>query len=340
VKAGYLVTVLEAQDRPGGRILTIRERFTDGLYVEDLRRYDRSSIAEFLRAQGASRGFIASLDGTDLASEVEAVSALSLLRDLNSISAESQLRGGGRIEGGTDRLPQAAAAKLGDRVVYGAEVKGIEQTREGVRVNFVRRGERAALDADRAIVTIPFSVLRHVEVSPPFSSSKRYAIERLAYHSVTRVFAQTRHRFWIERGESGTVNTDLPIRKIMEDSEYPQGKGGVLGTYVNGLESRRLTQMSEGERLSSVITQMEKAHPGLKEQLTAAVSLCWDTAPFARGAYAMFRPGEMSTLLPAIASPEGRIHFAGCHTSYRPGFMHGALASARRAVREIVGDHS
>src|SRR6185503_12773310 len=33
-KAGYAVTVLEARTRPGGRVLTWRDPFADGLYAE------------------------------------------------------------------------------------------------------------------------------------------------------------------------------------------------------------------------------------------------------------------------------------------------------------------
>jgi monoamine oxidase len=31
------------------------------------------------------------------------------------------------------------------------------------------------------------------------------------------------------------------------------------------------------------------------------------------------------------------VHFAGDGTSHRPGFMHGAVASAKRVVAEITG---
>jgi len=65
-------------------------------------------------------------------------------------------------------------------------------------------------------------------------------------------------------------------------------------------------------------------------------SKCWDEDPFARGVYAYFKPGQIMELGPAIASGEGRVHFAGDHTSCRPGFMHGAVSSARRVVREIL----
>ena len=85
-------------------------------------RYDAMSLAELLRARGASPGAVAVMrlgyldewgDG------VERCSALSLLRDL------AQQRGGGGaflVDGGTDRLPRAFAARLGDRVRYGADM--------------------------------------------------------------------------------------------------------------------------------------------------------------------------------------------------------------------------
>jgi monoamine oxidase len=44
----------------------------------------------------------------------------------------------------------------------------------------------------------------------------------------------------------------------------------------------------------------------------------------------------MSTIMPNIARPEGRIHFAGEHTSSWMGWMQGALESGERAAREVL----
>jgi monoamine oxidase len=63
-----------------------------------------------------------------------------------------------------------------------------------------------------------------------------------------------------------------------------------------------------------------------------------DTDPFQRGAYSFFKPGQLIGLAPHLATREGRLRFAGDHTSHRPGFMHGALASARRVADEIGRD--
>jgi len=43
----------------------------------------------------------------------------------------------------------------------------------------------------------------------------------------------------------------------------------------------------------------------------------------------------MQALLPHIVAPEGRVHFAGEHTSPWSGWMEGALESGLRAAREV-----
>jgi monoamine oxidase len=43
----------------------------------------------------------------------------------------------------------------------------------------------------------------------------------------------------------------------------------------------------------------------------------------------------MASLLPHVARPEGRIHFAGEHASSLFGWMQGAFESGNRAAREV-----
>jgi monoamine oxidase len=40
--------------------------------------------------------------------------------------------------------------------------------------------------------------------------------------------------------------------------------------------------------------------------------------------------------MPDISTPQGRLHFAGEHTSAWMGWMEGALQSGERAAREIL----
>jgi monoamine oxidase len=93
--------------------------------------------------------------------------------------------------------------------------------------------------------------------------------------------------------------------------------------------------MSEKERLGQALDGMAKVYPKILDQYEGGASKSWDDDEWSRGAYAWFKPGEMTSLIPHIATPEGRIHFAGEHASTQPGWMEGALESAERVVREI-----
>ena len=58
--------------------------------------------------------------------------------------------------------------------------------------------------------------------------------------------------------------------------------------------------------------------------------------PWARGAYAWFAPGQLTTLMRPLAEPEGCVHLAGEHMSASSGWMEGALDSGLRAARAVL----
>lgn len=304
--------------------------------LEGFGKYDKQTFTEFLVASGASPGAIAILkvglvsglgDGADHAS------ALNLLREAahRSLSRQSFT-----IRGGTDRLPKALAAKLGARIHYGTAASRIEQDANGVRVVASQGGNAHTFTADRLVCTIPFSVLRRMSVSPAFPAPKRAAINELLYTSVVRTYVQTRTRFWHEDGISGNASTDLAVMGIAERTINQPGTRGMLESYQAGAVARRATAMSESERLTAVLDGMAMVYPRIREQYEGGASKCWDADEWSRGAYAWFKPEQMTSWLPHIARAEGRIHFAGEHTSTQPGWMEGALESAERVVSEIA----
>lgn len=303
-----------------------------------LSQYDAMSAADFLKKQGASPGYIKSFHDS-FAPDVplEQLSALFMMREIANIMREVALEGpNGRVAGGTDRFPALIAEKLGKRVVYGAHVRRIEQTAAGVRVTFSQKGQSHTMEGGRAVCALPSTVLRDIEMAPALPEGKQRALRELTMVSATRVWMAEKERFWLARGESGTVMTDAPLGTVRDETDRQAGKAGVVGLYVSGAEARRLAAMSEAQRIEAALGHGERAIPGLRENFIVGISKSWDEDPLQRGAYAHFAPGQMTTLLPELARAEGRLHFAGDQTSYRPGFMHGAVASARRVVDEIV----
>jgi monoamine oxidase len=302
---------------------------------EAVKKYDRISFGAFLRQRGASPAAVALLSLGAWNQWGEGVDTVSALLVLRGAALRQYARQFSRIDGGNDRLPRAFATRLAERIRYGAPVVRIEHNPKSVRVVFLQSGRKEAMTADRVICAIPFSVLRRIEIAPPLSAEKREAIAQLPYSSATRVFLQMRRKFWLEQGLSGWALTDLPISSISEATANESGLRGILGTYMSGLQARQFAAMDEGERINLTLEQAEKIFPGIRENCEGGTSIAWDEIPWARGAAPWLRPGQMTTLLPHIARPEGRVHFAGEHTSAWTRWMQGALESGQRAAREV-----
>ncbi|OGU04638.1 MAG: hypothetical protein A2W29_05770 [Gemmatimonadetes bacterium RBG_16_66_8] len=332
------------------------------------------TFAEFLRGEGASPGAveILKLGYLDLFGDgIYCVAALNVLRDLsfNMKGVPPHLKHGFgigphlppplarklhmadgtvepaaeaahhsfTIEGGNARLPQglAATAPLSRRIVYEAPAVRIGEHQGGVRV--VTRGKDGprTWDADRVICTIPFTVLKGIEIALPLSPEKRQAITELRFTSVTREFVQTRTRLWKRRGLPGCAVTDLPIMYVNDQTIAQPGPYGILESYSTGPRARAWGALSADERHRQTVAGMNCVYPGLARQVVAGATKSWDDDEWARGDYAYFEPGEMRRLLPVIARPEAGLHFAGDHTSPLPGWMQGAFESGHRAAAEV-----
>jgi monoamine oxidase len=67
--------------------------------------------------------------------------------------------------------------------------------------------------------------------------------------------------------------------------------------------------------------------------------MAWRQQPFNLGSYAGAKVGQYTTLLEETATPseDGRIHFAGEHTSIDfLGFMNGAVESGERVAAALL----
>ncbi len=236
-----------------------------------------------------------------------------------------------RIEGGNDQLPKAFERKLAGKITYNAQVVGIEQNGDGVRLRFSTHGAQQTISTDRVICAIPATILAGIEVSPPFSTAKQQTLEKLTYESASRVFLQYRGRFWERQNLNGFGVTDQPA-EIWASSFGQPGVAGILQSYSRGDASLQLTRQTENERISATLEVMERIFPGARDNLERGISKCWSEDKWARGAWA--HPDEKQ--LKQLAQPEGRIHFAGEHISSQPSWMQGALESGERAAREIL----
>jgi monoamine oxidase len=308
-----------------GRVLAeLRGLPEDGWPYPDFHQYKDVSLGEYLRRQGASDDVV-----LYLAQGFDNDSLFDFAHDELSRSVPSMQK----IRGGNDLLPRAMARALGDRIRYGAEVRRIEQDAGGVRVTFVEGGVEQTASAERAICTIPFPVLRGIEVSPAWSGPKAAAIRNLYYSPVARVFVQTRTRPWERQGLNGFATVDRPM-ELWCPTYDQNGERGILMTYIYEEAAREYSALAPHAQIDRTVELFEQVHPGVRAGFGAAATWSWLNEPYSRGAFLLTRPREFAHLA-NIAAPEGRVHFAGEHTSPWPCWIQGALHSGLHAAREV-----
>jgi monoamine oxidase len=321
----------EAAIRPFAEIV---ERDGDAGWASIVKRYDGYSTREFLEAEHWSESVI------ELFGLLQNQEAL-----MNSCFLELLREEIGRfyvdlvqIDGGMDLLPRSFLPALAQRIRFGARMFAIEQSDSGVTIHYQTVGGRERAVGDYAIVTVPFPVLRHVEVTTPFSAPKRRAIRQLRYDASAKIFLQFRRRFW-EEDEGiyggGTV-TDLPIRNVF----YPEhgretGRGVVLASYTWAEDAQRWGSLPLEERVEQALEDLAAIHPQAPYEYEVGASKMWHDDPHAGGAFALFEPGQQTLLHDHIVSPEGRVHFAGEHASLAHAWIQGAIESGLRAARDV-----
>jgi monoamine oxidase len=256
------------------------------------------------------------------------------------------------IVGGTDRLPAAFASRLKSKPRLGCEVVRLEQdpSRKRAAAVYNEGGRQRRAEGDFVLCTLPFPVLGRLQIVPPFSEAKRRAVRELSYDSATKVLAVTNRRFWEADDQifGGGTYTDLPTgmtyypsdNAAVKDPAVSAGPGVMLASYTWGQAARRLATLPHPERSALVIRHLSQVHSQLNRQsiLRHTVSWSWDSHRWSGGAFAWFTPGQHTSLHRHVISPEGRIFFAGEHTSLTHTWMQGALESALRAVREMLSD--
>jgi len=296
--------------------------------------HDQYSVREFLESKGWTN---AAIELFGLLSQQEALmnsSFLELLREECGGFYSNLVE----IVGGMDLLPRSFLPALGPAIRFGAQMVAIDQEPGSVTVHYRTPAGRASVSGDYAIVTLPFAVLRHVEVLKPFSRGKQRAIRQLHYDASAKILMQFRRRFWEEDDGifGGGSVTDMPIRAMYyPDHHRETGRGVVLASYTWSEDAQRWGSLQPADRIAQALENVSAIHPAAAAEFEVGATKMWHDDEFAGGAFALFDPGQQSLLYDDIVSPEGRIFFAGEHASLYHAWIQGAIESGLRAASEV-----
>jgi monoamine oxidase len=261
------------------------------------------------------------------------------------------------LVGGNEQLPKAIAASLpSGSVQLDTALTAIASNADGTfTLTFSSRTGRFSSTFDRVILTLPFSVLRNLNLQDArFDSLKTTAITELGYGKNCKLQLQFDTRLWNQVGPwgigSGSTYADTGYQNTWEVTRGQDGATGILVDYTGGgvplaTFSGQPTNADALSFARTFLDQIDPVFPGIARHWTGVATLDVPlTNPFLLGSYSYWKVGQYTKFSGYEKArqpfPNGRCHFAGEHCSINfQGFMEGGAEEGARAANEILSDY-
>ena len=203
----------------------------------------------------------------------------------------------------------------------------------------LRTHPTSILRARKAIITVPIGVLKAPDAIrfTPELRDKQRALDRTEIGHVVKIILRFRERFWDDFNFVHSDDSHFPTWWTMAPARAPLMTG-----WAGGHAADRL--LAEGhiiERgIESLAAVLGVPRRRVASKLDAVHTHDWQADPFSRGAYSYAGVGG-SNAYRALAKPVANtLFFAGEATSDQTGTVAGAIASGRRAARQILAPPS
>lgn len=310
---------------------------------------DRLSLAEYLEREPVSPvidQLVRVAYITEFGRDAEAQSCLNMLFLIGAEVGKWSTYGVSderyHVIGGNDLIPKKLAAKLDDAIELGTVLESVRTTSDGrYRVSLQQDNTSVERVYERILLTVPFTVLRQVDLAVEMPSAKRQAINTLGYGSCSKLAVPYRERIWRTRyGCTISIYTDLNFQNTWESARYNPGPGGWVTDLRGGKQGLLLAEGNPETHASRLTQDLEQIFPGMGQVSRGrALRAAWSTEPYALGSYSCYLPEQWTQIGGAEGERVGKIWFAGEHCSLgSQGYMNGACETAEAAAQSILVD--
>ncbi|OJS17001.1 flavin monoamine oxidase family protein, partial [Escherichia coli] len=246
-----------------------------------------------------------------------------------------------RVQGGNGQVPERLAQQLGSAIRLEQRLVAASTLADGrTRLTFEGPGGLRDVVADRAIMAVPFSILRaKVDISGlALKPLKRTAIEQQGMGTNSKLHVQFASRPWVALGCNGETFADLGYQNTWEETRKQPGASGILVNYTGGTLGASFGSGTPASHAQTMLAQIEPLLPGLSARWNGLATVdFWTGSPFQLGSYSYWKVGQYVQFAGVEREVEGTLHFAGEHTSVdAQGYMEGAVESGERAAAEVL----
>jgi monoamine oxidase len=243
-----------------------------------------------------------------------------------------------KIKGGNESIPRELAKRLEGQLNLSHALESIKPKGKGFTLTFTSDGAAKDVDADIVILTLPFSVLRSVDMRIELPPWKKKAIAELGYGTNAKVMAGVRDRVWNKQGYNGEVFTDENFQLAWDNSEMQPGAEGGITFFSGGKRGMDVGTKAAAENAGNFSAAYDKIFPGFNNSLNGNFrQMHWPSYKYSLGSYSCYKPGQWTSIHGAEGKPVGNLFFAGEHTSSEfQGFINGGAESGRRVAEQVL----
>lgn len=245
-----------------------------------------------------------------------------------------------KIAGGNQQLTDALTSELRDSIAFGYSLEAVNKTYSGKYVLTFQNPSNTPIDitADFVVFALPFTKLRDVNFGFNLPVWKNSAIKRLGYGTNAKLMVGFNNRPWRTLGYRGYAFTDESFQLGWDNSELQATTNGGYTMFTGGDTGVKLGNGTPQSQAAIHLPGFEKVFPGSVANQNGKIErMHWPTAPFAKGSYACYRPGQFTTIAGAEQKTVDNMFFAGEHCSLNfQGFMNGAAETGRIAAENLL----
>lgn len=302
--------------------------------------FDSISISEYLRIKGVE-GWVFDLLTNAYTSEYgidsSEQSSLNLIYMLNpnytdgfKIFGDSDERY--KIIGGNSKLTDLMYEKLKNDIKLKYQLNKLSE-KDGLYELEFSNGEK--IEFDYVILSIPFSVLRKIELNLELPEEKIKAIQELGYGTSSKIILGSESRNWRSKGFSGYLFSDA----IQNGWDSSIGQNNDLGSgsytvFLGGNAGKMATTEDIPKYQKAFSDVYDVSEKILNEKSTV---FNWSNSPNFLGGYSAYKVGQWSTIAGHEKEPVNNLFFAGEHCSEDfQGYMNGGAETGRIAAEAIM----
>ncbi len=244
-----------------------------------------------------------------------------------------------KILGGNQQICDKLAEQLDGQIFTGHELISIRQKNNNTYDVTFQSGKSAkTINCDILLLTIPFTLLRNVEVQPAWPAWKQLAISGLGYGNNSKLMLGFTRRYWRTLGYQGSFFTDSLLQIGWDNSLMQPPLTGGLTIYSGAGQALAVDQGNTQHQANIHLPLIDAMFPGAMSFYNSkAERFVWPRYKWTKASYSCFYPGQFTTIAGNEIKPVDKIFFAGEHCSYNfQGYMNGGAETGRRAAESIL----